>query len=192
MSMIKTNFPLLCSRQLEKGFLITKRGKGVNALYDVEKVIPQKISKEEFSTYEKPQQSQNIEGEKWIECFINKKYEVSNLGKIRRKDNHNLMKGSKTKSGYIRVCFWENKKQKYYSLHQLILQSFSPIEDYSAYTVNHINGIRSDNRLENLEWCTSEENTLAMLAHRQDLNKELTRIIQKIGYDKTLELLKSL
>lgn len=63
MSMIKTNFPLLCSRQIEKGFLITKRGKGANALYDVEKVVPQKISKEEFSTYEKPKKAEIIEGE---------------------------------------------------------------------------------------------------------------------------------
>lgn len=37
-----------------------------------------------------------------------------------------------------------------------------------------------------------ENNIFAMLNHRKDLNKELTRIIQKLGYDKTLELLKTL
>ena len=37
-----------------------------------------------------------------------------------------------------------------------------------------------------------EENTFFMLQKRGDLNKELTRIINKIGYEKTLELLRSL
>lgn len=39
-STINTNFPKFCSKQLEKGYLITKRGKGEKARFDIEKVAP--------------------------------------------------------------------------------------------------------------------------------------------------------
>jgi hypothetical protein len=44
-------------------------------------------------------------------------------------------------------------------------------------TVDHINGKRDDNRLENLRWVKKEDNTQFMLLERAELNKELTRII---------------
>ena len=67
-----------------------------------------------------------------------------------------------------------------------------PIENPEIWTVDHINGKRTDNRLENLRWTTGDENTLFMLWNRAELNKELTRIINKIGYEKTLEKLRTL
>lgn len=67
-----------------------------------------------------------------------------------------------------------------------MLQTFNPIDSYELYTVDHINGIRSDNNLENLRWVTLEDNINAMITNRKDLNIELTRIIQKFGYEKTL------
>lgn len=63
------------------------------------------------------------------------------------------------------------------------------MENFEELTVDHINGIRSDNKLENLRWETNENNVRLMLLQRADLNKELTRIIQKYGYDKTLKIL---
>ena len=63
------------------------------------------------------------------------------------------------------------------------------MENFEELTVDHINGIRSDNKLENLRWETNENNVRLMLLQRADLNKELTRIIQKYGYDETLKIL---
>lgn len=59
-------------------------------------------------------------------------------------------------------------------------------------TVDHINGIKSDNKLENLRWATANENILFMMQNRAELNKELTRIIQKYGYLETLKKLQQI
>ena len=58
--------------------------------------------------------------------------------------------------------------------------------------MDHINGKRSDNRLENLRWCSSEQNTQWMLLNRTEITKETTRLINKYGYEKTLDLLKNI
>ena len=44
-SSLRTNFPKLCQKQLEKGRLIRKRGKGDSAIYEIEKVNPKIVDK---------------------------------------------------------------------------------------------------------------------------------------------------
>ena len=81
---------------------------------------------------------------------------------------------------------------KKYGLHRIVSQSFNPVNNFEEMTVDHINGIRNDNRLINLRTIPKEDNTQFMLMERADLNKELTRIIQIHGYEKTLEILKNI
>lgn len=50
-------------------------------------------------------------------------------------------------------------------MHRLIMESFRPRPDAAALQVNHLNGDKSDNRLENLEWCTHQENLAHAWAH---------------------------
>lgn len=52
----------------------------------------------------------------------------------------------------------ENGKKKTYRAHRLVLMAFKPVDDMDKLEVNHINGDKKDNRLENLEWVTSSEN----------------------------------
>lgn len=186
-STLNTNFPRFCQKQLQRGLHITRQGKGANALFIIEEVKPQLVDKAKFST--RPTIiSEEIAGEVWKTIFCEPHYEVSNKGRIRNKQSKALLKGSINKSGYVNVSIMN----KHYQVHRLVLQTFNPIDSYELYTVDHINGIRSDNNLENLRWVTLEDNINAMITNRKDLNIELTRIIQKFGYEKTLQLLQNL
>ena len=59
--------------------------------------------------------------------------------------------------GYANVCLSKNNTHKTFSLHRLLCKAFIPNPENKPQ-VNHINGIKHDNHLENLEWCTGEEN----------------------------------
>lgn len=60
--------------------------------------------------------------------------------------------------GYHEVLFSENGTTNQYLAHRLVLSTFIPIDNMEQYDVNHKNGNKLDNRLENLEWCTRSDN----------------------------------
>lgn len=69
-----------------------------------------------------------------------------------------LVKGSLSKNGYLRVALYKNGSAKYFSIHRLVAETFIPNPD-NLPQVNHINGIKTDNSVENLEWSSCENNT---------------------------------
>lgn len=79
----------------------------------------------------------------------------SNVSKYsNRKDNLLELKQSKTYNGYLTVCL-NNQRKK---VHRLVLQTFS--NSISSLQVNHKDGDKTNNNYNNLEWCTSKENTI--------------------------------
>ena len=70
-----------------------------------------------------------------------------------------IMKQRKNKYGYMQVQITrDDKKRKLMSVHRLVALAFIPKIKGRDY-INHKNGIKNDNRVENLEWCTLSENT---------------------------------
>ena len=94
---------------------------------------------------------------KKIKGFEN--YEVSNCGNIRRK----YLKGYKYRKpviqkGYCSITFVLNKTGfKKIQIHRLVAEAFIENNE-NKKCINHINGIKNDNRVDNLEWCTHSEN----------------------------------
>lgn len=98
-------------------------------------------------------------------------FQVSNLGRIRALDRHivkvgvnqtikgRMLKGHKGKNGYIKTNFSKNGVLYYRLIHRLVAEAFIPNPE-NKKNVNHKNGIKDDNRLENLEWATDSENSL--------------------------------
>ena len=74
------------------------------------------------------------------------------------------MKSRLNKTGYYRIALSNNKKQKYFRLHRLLALAFIPNPD-NKETVDHINRVRSDNRLENLRWASKSDQQRNKIGH---------------------------
>ncbi len=90
-----------------------------------------------------------------------------------------LLKTNKTTRGYLKVMLYKNGKGIDCLVHRLILKTFNHLL-IPGLEVNHKNGIKTDNRLENLEWTTRTENERhARLVLGKDLKGE-KHILSKI------------
>lgn len=90
-------------------------------------------------------------------------YEVSNLGQVRnvKERRHTsigrVLKPLPTTNGYFRVCLNKDGERRYISVHRIVATTFLGVPD-SELQVNHIDGVKSNNRIDNLEWVTSKQN----------------------------------
>jgi hypothetical protein len=87
-------------------------------------------------------------------------YLVSNLGRVKRMYKNRpsvIRKGTIDKDGYLRIGLSKDCKYKYFYIHRLVAMSFIENAENKP-CINHINGIKNDNRIDNIEWCTYSEN----------------------------------
>lgn len=86
-------------------------------------------------------------------------YYVDDKGRVWSDRTKKYMAVSLDKDGYEKVCLTAIDGHRHrFSVHRLVLENFSPIDNMEKFQVNHIDGNKRNNNLNNLEWCTCKEN----------------------------------
>ena len=80
-------------------------------------------------------------------------YSVSNFGKVRNDKTGRILKPAINKHGYSDVFI----KGKHYKVHRLVAETFLA-NNYNLPQVNHIDGVKTNNFIENLEWVSCKDN----------------------------------
>lgn len=94
---------------------------------------------------------------KTLDGFPN--YKISSEGRIFNTKTKKFLNPAYATNGYTEIYLCNSSKPKKFKTHRLIASLFMDNE-FNKREVNHINGIKDDNRLCNLEWATSSENKL--------------------------------
>jgi len=90
-----------------------------------------------------------------IEGYEN--YIITKNGNVTNTNSNHTLKKQINNCGYYRVELSRAGKQKKHFIHRLVAAAYIPNKD-NLPQVNHINGDKLDNRVENLEWCTASQN----------------------------------
>jgi hypothetical protein len=111
-------------------------------------------------------------------------YQVSSLGRVKslariveiRKGifgnkKENFLSDWDCGKGYRKVKLCKDAIEKSIRVHRLVAENFLDNPEAKS-EVNHINGIKDDNRIENLEWCTSSENTIHALNNKLKISQK--------------------
>lgn len=129
---------------------------------------------EEFSKEE-------LKNEKWKDIFgYDGMYQVSDLGRVRSKKygKTRVLRPGKLSTGYLTVVFCKDGKQKSFFVHRLVAQAFIENDNIFNTEVNHINEDKTDNRVDNLEWCNRQYNN----TYNDIQNRKKNSVRRKIKY----------
>lgn len=98
-------------------------------------------------------------------------YQVSDMGRVKslervftrhlgaeQKIKERILKYTVNRSGYCNVTLYRDRKRRTYYIHRLVAIAFIP-NPLNKPTVNHKDGVKSNNKTDNLEWMTRSENT---------------------------------
>lgn len=96
--------------------------------------------------------------EEWRKIQGYNNYSVSNLGNVINNRTGKLLKPQKSSTGYFHVSLFLNGVVKIENTGRLVARSFIP-NPQNKPCINHINCIKTDDKIENLEWVTYKENS---------------------------------
>lgn len=141
---------------------------------------------------EKEEKSVSLPGEVWKDAATSfGMYRISSRGRFMslKYGRCTMLKTSLVSNGYTRVTISDKGVLRYAYTHRLVLETFVGL-DFDKTVCNHKNGIKSDNRLENLEWVTHRENAIHAFKMHRPRTKNTHRW-SKITDDQAMEIFNS-
>lgn len=113
----------------------------------------------------------------WKKVIINgmptKYYEVSNLGRLRNNKTNRYLYGYTANNGY-KMVHLRMEIQKLCSIHRLVMLAFKPLKNTElsrTLQINHKDGNKQNNNINNLEWCSAKENMRYSYENRLQKNE---------------------
>jgi len=104
-----------------------------------------------------------IKEEIWEDIEEYEGYQISSIGNIKsisgkfKSKKDKLLSRRIDKDGYVICAIYKNQKRKDFKIHRLVAKAFIPNPENKSM-VNHKDGIKDHNWVDNLEWCTQGEN----------------------------------
>jgi len=130
----------------------------------------------------------------WKTVESSPNYEISSGGSIRNTKTGNVLKVSTNNYGYKLVCLSnKNKKQTGY-IHRLVAEAFiNTTLDTRASVVNHIDGDKTNNTIQNLEWATYSDNAFhgrVRLKIKAEQATDLLDLLEQMDLDQIAKVVK--
>lgn len=107
----------------------------------------------------------------------NPNYMIDELGNVYSKRFNKILTPKHNHDGYLRISLWKDNKNEFIGIHRLVAETF--IENpFNKPFVNHIDGNKQNNNVENLEWVTQKENI--QHAYRTRIIKTMSSKLESI------------
>lgn len=119
--------------------------------------------------------------EQWKKIIINNQetvYSVSNYGRVRNDKTMTFLNGSVANNGY-KMVHLRYRIEKNCSVHRLVMKAFSPCPEMDDLQINHKDGNKLNNHINNLEWSTGLEN----MRHSYETGLQPNKMIPCFCYD---------
>jgi hypothetical protein len=95
----------------------------------------------------------------WVNIPFDYEYEITRFGHVRNINTGNVIRHFTNRGGYKYCTVSNSGRKRNIMIHRLIASVFIPNPNNKP-SINHINCNKTDNRIENLEWCTPKENAI--------------------------------
>lgn len=140
-----------CERKTKKEYYQKNKGKYI------EKSKKQVISERRKRSSKRKQNEIEITAiGNWKEIKDYDNYLISDEGRVFSRATGKLKKCNVREDGYVVSGLWKNNKGNNVYIHRLVMETFKP--ENRKETVNHIDGVKTNNFINNLEWSTYSEN----------------------------------
>lgn len=100
-----------------------------------------------------------FENEIWVEIFDYPTYSISTEGRVKNNKSGKILKPQTNSSGYLHIIIRNETRVLTKTVHRLVAEHFLPMsQNPKRIYVNHLDGVKSNNALRNLEWVSASEN----------------------------------